>query len=159
MAETLGSLCDKLTIVKLKQWHSEDSERLESLSIQEKQLQNEIDEFIAAAIARHIPLERLTFAANKVYKNQGNEVPDVDGTIGEVFSHLAHVNCQLWHEQEKVYEFEKIPVPDKDNVVKQLALLNLERNKCIDRIDGQFQELIQNLHPVYPALSNIQSCT
>jgi hypothetical protein len=36
MAETLGSLCDKLTIVKLKQYHTEDSKRLESLGQQEK---------------------------------------------------------------------------------------------------------------------------
>ncbi len=150
MAETLGSLCDKLTIVKLKQWHSEDTERLKSLSIQEKQLQNEIDEFIADAIAGYTPIERLTFAANKVYKNHGNEVPDVGGTIGKIFSHLAYVNCQLWHEQEKVYEFEKIPVAEKDKVVKQLALLNLERNKCIDSIDDQLQKLIQNLHNVNP---------
>ncbi len=159
MAETLGFLCDKLTIVKLKQWHSEDPERLKILSIQEKQLENEIDEFIAAAIAGHTPIDRLTFAANKVYKKENNQVPDVAGSIGEVFSQLAHVNCQLWHEQEKVYEFEKIPVEDKDKVVKQLALLNLERNKCIDRIDGQFQKLIQNLHTINPILSDIQSCT
>ena len=28
MAETLGSLCDKLTIVKLKEWHSEKQPEL-----------------------------------------------------------------------------------------------------------------------------------
>jgi len=28
MAETLGSLCDKLTIVKLKQWHTTDKTRI-----------------------------------------------------------------------------------------------------------------------------------
>ena len=39
MAETLGSLCDKLTIVKLKQYHSEDAARLQSLKQQEQQLQ------------------------------------------------------------------------------------------------------------------------
>jgi len=32
MAETLGSLCDKLTIVKLKQFHTGDVQRLESLA-------------------------------------------------------------------------------------------------------------------------------
>ena len=37
MAETLGSLCDKLTIVKLKQFHNEDKNRLESLQQQEMQ--------------------------------------------------------------------------------------------------------------------------
>jgi hypothetical protein len=39
MAETLGMLCDKLTIVKLKQYHSEDEARLKSLALQADQLQ------------------------------------------------------------------------------------------------------------------------
>jgi len=143
MAETLGSLCDKLTIVKLKQFHSQDQERLRSLSGQEKQLQNEIDEFVSSAVAGLVPPERLTFAANKVYKQEGNVVAEVLGSIGEVFSQLAEVNCRLWHEQELVYEFEKVPVLEKDKVVKQLALLNLERNKCIDCIDKQFRNVIE----------------
>ena len=45
MAETLGSLCDKLTIVKLKQYHTGDIQRLESLAHQEKQLCEEIDTY------------------------------------------------------------------------------------------------------------------
>jgi hypothetical protein len=52
------------------------------------------------------------------------------------------VNCRLWHEQEKVYDFEKIPVDEKDKVVKNLALMNLERNKCIDKINSLFAELV-----------------
>jgi hypothetical protein len=145
MAETLGSLCDKLTIVKLKRWHSEDADRLKSLAAQEKQLHAEIDEFMSAAIAGHIPVERLTFAANKVYKKEGNVVADLHGSIGEVFSQLADVNCRLWHVQEKVYEFEAVPVPEKDGVVKELAILNLERTKCIDKLDEQFRIAIEGL--------------
>ncbi len=145
MAETLGSLCDKLTIVKLKQWHSEDQIRLNSLAVQEKQLQEEINEFISAAIGGQIPSDRLTFASNKVYKKEGNYVPDIGGSIGEIFSELAKVNCNLWHEQEKVYEFEKVAITEKDQVVKQLAILNLQRNKCIDGIDKNFQALVDKL--------------
>ena len=72
MAETLGYLCDKLTIIKLKQWHSDDRKQLESLLTQEKQIQDEINEFIIAAIEGKIPVGRLTFASNKVYKRRGN---------------------------------------------------------------------------------------
>ena len=147
MSETLGSLCDKLTIVKLKQFHSEDNDRLRSLTDQEQQLQIEIDEFVSHAVAGLIPLERLNFAANKVYKQEGNIVADILGSIGLVFSQLAEANCKLWHEQELVYEFEKVPVAEKDKVVKKLALLNLERNKCIDSIDKQLRSIIeQNLN-------------
>jgi len=142
MAETLGMLCDKLTIVKLKQYHTTDEVRLVSLNKQCDQLQIEIDEYFSDGFAGNIPAERLTFASNKVFKQQGNEVKEIQGKIGEVLSQLADVNCKLWHEQEKVYEFETVPVDQKDMVVKLLALLNLERNKCIDAINLQFSELV-----------------
>lgn len=142
MAETLGTLSDKLTIVKLKQWHTKDETRLESLSRQAAQLQDEINEFIAAAVTGNIPRERLTFAANKIYKKEGNEIRDVEGSLGEIFSALAEVNCKLWHVQETVYDFEAIPVGEKDRVVKELAILNLERNLCIDQMDRTFVSIL-----------------
>jgi len=143
MAETLGLLCDKLTIVKLKQFHSDDIDRLKSLVSQEQQLKTEIDNFVTSAISGDIPVDRLTFATNKVFKQEGNFVADVQGGIGQVFAKLAEVNCTLWHEQEKVYDFESVPLEEKNMVVKQLALLNLERNKCIDGIDRQFRNLVE----------------
>ncbi len=142
MAETLGMLCDKLTIVKLKQYHTTDDNRLRSLDEQSLQLQHEIDEYFEDAISGKIPADRLTFASNKVFKKEGNEVKEVQGKIGEIFFQLADVNCRLWHEQEKVYEFEDVPADEKNQVVKQLALLNLERNKCIDAINAQFSTFV-----------------
>jgi ribosomal protein L44E len=142
MAETLGMLCDKLTIVKLKQYHTEDKDRLISLEKQSAQLQAEIDEYVNNAVKGKIPLEKMTFDANKVFKTEGNAVDEVAGSFGETMYQLADVNCRLWHEQEKVYEFEKVPVEEKDKVVKKLALLNLERNKCIDRINDLFTNAI-----------------
>ncbi len=144
MAETLGSLCDKLTVVKLKQYHADDSKRLDSLAIQEQQLRDEIDGYVLGAFSGEIPPEKLIFSSNKVYKKEGNEINEVIGGIGQVVSKLATVNCDLWHEQEKVYEFEKVPMTEKDAVVKKLAKLNLIRTKCIDSIDSQFQKLVIN---------------
>lgn len=144
MAETLGMLCDKLTIVKLKQYHTEDTERLNSLNKQAALLEEEIDSFVADVLNGNIPPERITFAANKVFKKENNIVPDVTGNIGEIFSRLTDVNCRLWHEVEKGYDIENVPVLEKDNLVKQLAVLNLERNKCIDAIDLALFEMITN---------------
>lgn len=143
MAETLGSLCDKLTIIKLKQFHSDDESKLSSLSMQEEQLKSEIGCFLDDAVSGKIPYEKLSFSANKVYKQQGNKTRDIKGNIGIVFAELAKVNCELWHEQEKVYEFEKIPESEKDKVVKRLAILNLERNKCIDAIDAGLKKKVK----------------
>jgi len=142
MAETLGSLCDKLTIVKLKQYHSEDPIRLESLKKQEGQLILEIDEYLSDVVNGNIPLEKLNFAANKVFKKEGNDVRDIHGEIGDIISELAKVNCELWHEQEKVYDFESVPLEEKNLVVKRLAILNLERNKCMDAINLKLVDLI-----------------
>ena len=145
MAETLGSLCDKLTTVKLKRWHTDDPDRQRSLAEQEKQLHEEIDEFVTAAIAGHIPMQRLTFASNKVYKKDGNVVPEIRGSFGETFAQLADTVCKLWHVQEKVYEFEAIPMDQKDGLIKELAIVNLERNQCIDRLDEQFRQAVEKI--------------
>lgn len=142
MAETLGSLCDKLTIVKLKQYHTESEAAQESLRRQEANLREEIDRFVADAVAGRIPVEKLAFSANKVYQKKGNEFDPTTGDIGSVFAKLAAINCELWHEQEKVYEFEKVAAEEKDGVVKRLAILNLQRNQCIDAIDKKLQEQV-----------------
>jgi hypothetical protein len=139
MAETLGSLCDKLTIVKLKQWHTKDKKRAKSLKIQEKALQAEIDEFVCDAYNGSIPDEHLRFEANKVYKKKGNTFAKVKGDIGAVFSQLAQVNCELWHEVEKSYDIDHVPDEQKGVLIKRLAVLNLERNRCMEAID-------ENLH-------------
>ncbi len=158
MAETLGSLCDKLTIVKLKVFHTEPANqgRLSSLSQQESQLTQEIDELLVAAVTGRIPIARLAFRSNKVYRAEGNDVPQVVGAIGEVFARLAEVNCRLWHEQEKVYAFETVPVDQKDFVVKQLAVLNLERTQCIDQIDAELIRLVERRREI--AGNNDDSC-
>lgn len=142
MAETLGMLCDKLTIVKLKQYHTDDKERLESLGNQALQLQEEINDYVADAVNKIIPTEKLTFKANKVFKKEGNETRNITGNIGDIFSQLADINCRLWHEVEKGYDIENAPLEEKDKIVKMLAVLNLERNKCIDAIDSHFLNLI-----------------
>ncbi len=142
MAETLGSLVDKLSIVKLKQWHSTDTFRSTSLAEQEKDLQDEINAYVVDAKSENIPKRRLIFPSNKVYKKEGNEIVPIEGQIGSIVSQLAQVNCQIWHEQEKAYDFERVPQKEKDQVVKNLARFNLERNYCIDEINNQFATLV-----------------
>jgi hypothetical protein len=142
MAETLGMLCDKLTIVKLKQYHSTEDDRLASLALQCENLKEEIDIYISDAISGKIPIDRLSFDSNKVFKKEGNTIRKIEGSLGDVFYQLAEINCELWHEQEKVYDFESVPVIEKDNVVKKLAILNLERNQCIDAINSRLALMV-----------------
>lgn len=142
MAETLGSLCDKLTIVRLKQWHTKDRHRLASLATQLTALEAEADAFVAKAISREIPLSEMQFSANKVYQEKRHAFSEITGQVGEVISKLAGVNCALWHQQEMIYDFEKVSPSKKDGVIKRLAVLNLERNRCIEVIDSLFRDKI-----------------
>lgn len=148
MAETLGSLCDKLTIVKLKQWHSTDEAKLKSLQDQCKKLSDEIDDYLFRAATGQLSPEIIKSPSNKVYKEANNPTREFFGTIGKITSELATVNCALWHEQEKVYEFDKVPANEKDSVIKKLAILNLERNKCIESIDANLFEIITKVNRV-----------
>jgi len=118
--------------------------KLESLSKQAKDLQDEIDAYVVDAVSGKIPVDKLTFESNKVFKKEGNETREINGNLAQIFYSLAEINCDLWHEQEKVYEFEKVPSDEKDIVVKKLAILNLERNKCIDAINKSFASMIKS---------------
>ena len=85
------------------------------------------------------PEDRMKFEANKVYKKKGNIVAEVKGDIGAVFSQLARVNCELWHEVEKSYDIDRVPDEQKGVLIKRLAVLNLERNRCMEAIDDSLR--------------------
>jgi sulfur transfer complex TusBCD TusB component (DsrH family) len=140
--DTLGSLIDKLTIVKLKQYHTEDIKKLESLKTQEGNLIVEINAFVFAAVDGKIPRKLLSSPSNKVY-NIEEDIEVIQGSNGWLVSELAMVNCELWHEQETVYQFELVAPELKDGVIQRLAKLNILRTKYIDLIDEQFQRMIK----------------
>lgn len=143
MAETVGSLVDKLTIVKLKQWHCDTVSKQESLALQESALVAELDSLIGEAVSKSVHVNALKFSANKVYKKEGNSLRTFGGGFAASVSNLAKVNCELWHEQEKVYDFEAVPLAEKNLVVSNIATLNLERNKLIEQIDDELIQLLK----------------
>ena len=143
MAETLGSLCDKLSIVKLKEYHTKNEDKLILLIKQSKQLVQEIDEYVYNAFSNVINIEKLTFKSNKVHGLKNISFSKNDkSSLGQLIEKLSHANCLLQHEQEKIYDFENIPPPKKNDVIKKVALLNLERTSYIDEIDENFKNII-----------------
>ena len=146
MAETLGSLCDKLIVIKLKQLHSQDQEKLNNLTFQENLIKKEINEYVQCAVAGLIPIEQLSLPANKVYQKAGDWQNQFYADIGELFSALSLANCNLWHIQEKAYEFDKVPPEQKDALIEQQSIVNLERNKFMDEINAKFYSLIKDSH-------------
>jgi hypothetical protein len=135
--ETLGSLCDKLIVVELKIFHTDDVEET-NLHEQRKKLCEEIDQYVVNAVVRKIDPDNLTFDANKVY-DKDIVVPDFVGGIGTLLVTLFNVNCEIWHDVDKSYLAETIPADELCGLVKRLAVLNLHRNKCIDAINTQFK--------------------
>jgi hypothetical protein len=137
--ETLGSLCDKISVVKLKIWHNEDPRRGESLKQQEQELCEEIDSYLASALRGDIPLDKVTAPSNKI---SALPTPCVSGGVGTLLARLAEVNTAIWHDMEKAYEFEKVPLGEKDQLMRKLMGTNLERNACIDQIDVELRRML-----------------
>ncbi len=134
--DTLGSLCDKLTIVVLKKWHAVDPE---ALSLQEKELQQEIDHYLMSAFSGLIPLEHLTFPEHKSLPPSNMKAAE---KIGAVFSQLATVNCELWHEVDKSYHPELLTNKQKETLIKHLVTLNMERIRYKEAIDDILSTLV-----------------
>jgi len=141
--ETLGSLCDKLIIVKLKMYHTsiENRAKQESLSCQDLQLREEINEYVNKAISGTLRIDRMVYEPNKVHDGTVNVAIPIVSIAGTI-SVLATVNCDIWHQQEKIYNFAKLPAEQKDEAIHQIAVLNLQRNDCIHQIDKLFKEMV-----------------
>jgi hypothetical protein len=143
--ETLGSLIDKLSVVRLKQYHTHlaDRERHDNLSMQELDLVYEISDYLRDAISGKIPKEKLSVKQNKIHIGMAD--PDIYfGNIGNLMSMLAQANCEIWHCQEKLYNFKAIPAEEKDGVVESISRENLKRTRCIEGINIKLQEMINN---------------
>lgn len=135
--ETLGSLIDKLTVMELKIWHHPDRAKTNLLE-QKKKLCDEIDKYIVGATVGKIGTDDLTFDSNKVYDTK-IPLPNFRGGIGELSASLCAINCEIWHRVDQSYHVENLSQQKLADLVKQLAVLNLQRNKCIDAINTQFK--------------------
>ena len=135
MADTLGSLCDKLIVTQLKRIHTNDLVKLASINDRISVLKEEIDEFLILVISEKLEPNRILVRTNKVYDESKFLVSAQSSTIGEAVESLLVVNLALWKEQEKVYNFEQVPADQKNIVIRNLAQLNLDRNILIEKID------------------------
>lgn len=142
MAETLGSLIDKISIVNLKIEHTKDKDKIENLYTQNRNLCEEIEEYINDALLGKVAINKLQIKANKVY-DEGKYIINIDNrSIGNNISQLISCNIKIWYEQENIYNFERVPESKKNVVTKNIAELNLERNKLIELIDQEFVKIL-----------------
>ena len=151
MAETLGSLIDKLSIKNLRYWHlDEDSQardssdpqkqelmdKMELVDRQRKELLEEIDVFLSSALAGEV---RIRDEKVKLYKNLNVTSADNINHLGEAVSKLAMSNIKLWHLEDEVRR-EDLPDTDIVKTKRKIDTNNQERNNFMDKVD----EILEN---------------
>ncbi|PIQ99872.1 MAG: hypothetical protein COV66_09720 [Nitrospinae bacterium CG11_big_fil_rev_8_21_14_0_20_45_15] len=146
MAETLGSLVDKVSIKNLRIWHMDEAiatkdpgdPALEELKAKRdlaaRQNQDLIDEanaFFVDALAGKVKIrdEKL-----KLYQNRNVQSSDGIKELGEAISELAWRNIKLWHLED---EARRTDLPDADivKVKRGIDATNQERNNLMDKVD------------------------
>ncbi len=151
MAETLGSLIDKLSIKNLRYWHlDEDSQardssdpqkqelmdKMELVDRQRKELLEEIDVFLSSALAGEV---RIRDEKVKLYKNLNVTSAEDVNHLGEAVSKLAMSNIKLWHLEDEVRR-EDLPDTDIVKTKRKIDTNNQERNNFMDKVD----EILEN---------------
>ena len=151
MAETLGSLIDKLSIKNLRYWHlDEDSQtrdlsdpqkqelmdKMELVDRQRKELLEEIDVFLSSALAGEV---RIRDEKVKLYKNLNVTSSENVNHLGEAVSKLAMSNIKLWHLEDEVRR-EDLPDTDIVKTKRKIDTNNQERNNFMDKVD----EILEN---------------
>ncbi len=146
MAETLGSLVDKLSIKNLRIWHLEealekdsDSEELKAkCDLADKQRQNlvqEINGFLVAALQGEVCIRDEKI---KMYTNTNVSSSDSVKKLGEAVSELAFRNIKLWHCEDEV---RRTDLADSEivNIKRRIDTTNQERNDLMDKVDEILQ--------------------
>jgi len=146
MAETLGSLVDKLSIKNLRIWHLEealekdsDSEELKAkCDLADKQRQNlvqEINGFLVAALQGEVCIRDEKI---KMYTNTNVSSSDSVKKLGEAVSELAFRNIKLWHCEDEV---RRTDLADSEivKIKRRIDTTNQERNDLMDKVDKILQ--------------------
>lgn len=147
MAETLGSLVDKLTIKGIRAWHIENEQTtldpsqkknaLNSLAAQKRDLVEEINDFVQKALEGSVRGRDQKF---KLYKNPRSAFSTYD--IGALMELLAQENLTIWRLEDEV---RRDDIPDRAIVLakRKIDASNQRRNDLIDRIDEALEAKIK----------------
>jgi len=154
MAETLGSLVDKLTIKEIREFHFhqmledknskvpklELERKIKILKSQKQDLMQEIDEFIASAYKSK---KRLRDEKLKLY-NPTEDIGCIPQTesLGVAISVLAQKNLELWHLEDEARR-KDVPLSYIGKIKKKIDFANQQRNDLIDKIDELFERKVK----------------
>ena len=148
MAETLGSLVDKLSIKNLRIWHldealeqknasdySELKARRDLADKQRQNLVNEINDFLVSALKGEVCIRDEKI---KLYANTNVSSSDSIKKLGEAVSELAIRNIKLWHCEDEVRRTDLADV-EIVKIKRRIDTTNQERNDLMDKVDEILQ--------------------
>ena len=141
LAETLGSLVDKLTIknIRLNNLRKKGSEKkIDIVQSQRKELIEEMNQFLTQALKRKVKLKDEKV---KLYKQPKAEEM-ILRTLGVLVDRLCQKNMQLWHLED---EARRSDVNDAyiGRIKRKIDITNLSRNDLIDRIDELLERKVK----------------
>ena len=151
MAETLGSLIDKLSIKNLRYWHLDESIakenssspqtqelkiKLKLVDSQRKDLLNEIDAFLAAALTGDV---KVCDEKVKLYRNTNVSSLENINKLGEAVSELAMSNTRIWHLEDEVRR-EDLLDSEVVKLKRNIDQNNQERCNLVDKVDEILQQ-------------------
>ena len=148
MAETLGSLVDKLSIKNLRIWHLDEALEQKNVSdyaqlkarrdLADKQRQNlvnEINDFLVSAFKGEVCIRDEKI---KLYANTNVSSSDSIKKLGEAVSELAFRNIKLWHCEDEVRRTDLADV-EIVKIKRRIDTTNQERNDLMDKVDEILQ--------------------
>lgn len=154
MAETLGSLIDKLTIKSIREFYLNKSIKAKDPKFSLKQLKDklsllqkqkaiqllEIDNFIRLALDQKVTLREEKI---KLY----NSLKDMDkiGTnekLSQAIEGLSRKNIELWHLEDEARRTD-VSLAFIGKIKKKIDPTNQQRNDFIDKIDELFEKEIK----------------
>lgn len=143
MAETLGSLIDKLTIKNirldnLRKKGKKSRKKMNMVQSQRRRLIEEMDQFLVQALKGKVNLKDEKV---KLYR-QSKVGEKISGALGALVDSLCQKNMQLWHLED---EARRSDVSDAyiGKIKRKIDIANLSRNDLIDRIDELLQRRIK----------------
>jgi hypothetical protein len=153
MAETLGSLVDKLTIKEIRVFHiaqmleqknrkfpRKDLEgKLAVLDKQMKALKTEIDRFVRDAVRTGVSVKDEKLKIYNAVKDIGR-IPPTD-KLGEAISGLARRNLALWHLEDEARRVD-VGLEFIGGIKRKIDLVNQQRNDYIDKIDDLLEKMV-----------------
>lgn len=143
MAETLGSLVDKLTIknIRLNNLRKEGRKSKKKINIvqsQRRDLIGEMNQFLAQALKEKV---KLRDEKVKLYRQPKAE-EKISRTLGALVDRLCQRNIQLWYLED---EARRSDVNDTyiGRIKRKIDIANLSRNDLIDRIDELLERKVK----------------